>query len=42
MYLPTEEGWLYMAFTLDACSRKVVGHHGREDMRAKLVMTTFT
>jgi transposase InsO family protein len=24
-YLPTQEGWLYLAMTLDACSRKVLG-----------------
>jgi transposase InsO family protein len=24
-YLPTNEGWLYLAIVLDACSRKVVG-----------------
>lgn len=24
-YLPTHEGWLYLAIVLDACSRKVVG-----------------
>ena len=24
-YLPTQEGWLYLAMTLDVCSRKVVG-----------------
>jgi len=24
-YLPTQEGWLYLAMTLDACSRKIVG-----------------
>ena len=41
-YLPTAEGWLYLAFTLDACTRKVVAHHTREDMRAELVTTTFT
>ena len=41
-YVPTAEGWLYLAFTLDACSRKVVGHHSREDMRAELVTATFT
>ena len=40
--LPTAEGWLYLAFTLDACSRKVVGHHSREDMRAELVTATFS
>jgi putative transposase len=40
-YLPTAEGWLYLAFTLDGCSRKVVGHHGRDDMRAELVTSTF-
>ena len=31
----------YLAFTLDACSRRCVAHHCREDMRGELTTTTF-
>ena len=41
-YIETGEGWLYLAFTLDACTRRCVAHHCREDMRAELATTTFT
>ena len=41
-YIETGEGWLYLAFTLDACTRRCVAHHCREDMSAELVTTTFT
>ena len=40
-YLETQEGWLYLAFTLDACSRRCVAHHCREDLLAALTLTTF-
>jgi putative transposase len=40
-YLPTGEGWLYLAFTLDAFSRRCVAHHCREDMAVDLVTTTL-
>lgn len=40
-YIPTSEGWLYLAFTLDACSRRCIAHHCREDMPAALATTTF-
>jgi putative transposase len=40
-YIETKEGWLYFAFTIDACTRKVVAHHCREDLGAELVTTTF-
>jgi transposase InsO family protein len=40
-YIETAEGWLYLAFTLDACSRRCVAHHCREDMFAELTVTTF-
>ena len=40
-YIPTAEGWLYLAFTLDACSRRCVAHHSREDMPAALTTATF-
>jgi transposase InsO family protein len=39
-YLETAEGWLYLAFTLDGCSRRIVAHHCREDLLVEL--TTFT
>lgn len=41
-YLKTsEEGWCYLAFTLDACSHRCVAHHCREDLSAQLTLTTF-
>ena len=40
-YIPTGEGWLYLAFTLDAFSRRCVAHHCREDMAVELVTTTL-
>ena len=41
-YIETGEGWLYLAFTLDGCSRRCVAHHCRADMSAELTTTTFT
>jgi putative transposase len=40
-YVETREGWLYLAFTLDACSRRCLAHHCREDMGAELALATF-
>jgi putative transposase len=40
-YLETAEGWLYLAFTLDGCSRRCVAHRCRDDMPAELTTTTF-
>jgi transposase InsO family protein len=36
-YLPTEDGWLYLATTIDLFNREVVGHAMAEHMRAELV-----
>jgi putative transposase len=36
-YLPTGEGWLYLAVVLDLCSRAVVGWSMAKHMRAELV-----
>ena len=36
-YVPTGEGWLYLAAVLDLCSRKVVGWSMAEHMRTDLV-----
>jgi transposase InsO family protein len=40
-YIPTAEGWLYLAFTLDAFSRRCVGHHCRDDLGAELATTAL-
>ncbi|HEX6682615.1 MAG TPA: IS3 family transposase [Candidatus Limnocylindrales bacterium] len=36
-YLPTGEGWLYLATTIDLFNREVIGHAMAEHMRAELV-----
>jgi transposase InsO family protein len=36
-YLPTGEGWLYLAVVLDLCSRAVVGWSMADHMRAELL-----
>ena len=36
-YIPTDEGWLYLACVLDLASRRVVGWSLSERMTAKLV-----
>lgn len=36
-YIPTAEGWLYLASVMDLCSRKIVGWSMAEHMRAELV-----
>lgn len=37
-YLPTRQGFLYLSFILDACSRKVVGWSMASHLRAELVV----
>ncbi len=41
-YVPTLGGWLYLAFVLDAYSRKVVGWSMAEHMRAELVVDALS
>lgn len=36
-YIPTDEGWLYLAGVLDLCSRKIVGWSMTDHMRVELV-----
>jgi len=36
-YLPTRQGWLYLAVTLDACSRKVLGWWTADTLETPLV-----
>lgn len=36
-YVPTDEGWLYLAVVLDLCSRKVVGWSMHDHLRSELV-----
>jgi transposase InsO family protein len=40
-YLETAEGWWFLAFTLDGCTRECVAHHGHDELTAELVLTTF-
>ena len=40
-YLPTAEGWLYLAVELDACSRKIAGWSTRADLSATLVLEAW-
>jgi transposase InsO family protein len=40
-YIPTAEGWLFLAAELDACSRKIVGWSTREDLSAALVLEAW-
>ena len=35
-YIPTDEGWLYLAVTMDLFSRKIVGWSMRDHMRTEL------
>ncbi len=41
-YVPTLEGWLYLAFVLDAYSRRVVGWSMAEHLRAELVVDALS
>ncbi|MBN9748550.1 IS3 family transposase [Amycolatopsis sp. A1MSW2902] len=41
-YLPTEEGWLYLATVLDLHTREIVGHALAPHMRADLVRDAIT
>ena len=36
-YIPTDEGWLYLAGVMDLCSRKIVGWSMAEHMKTDLV-----
>ena len=41
-YIPTDEGWLYLAVILDLFSRKVVGWAMRDHMRQELTIAALT
>lgn len=41
-YVPTGEGWLYLAFVLDVYSRRIVGWSMAEHMRAELVVDALS
>jgi putative transposase len=40
-YIPTKEGWLYLAAEMDLFSRKIVGWDAREHMERSLVIGAF-
>src|SRR5204862_2881702 len=37
-YVPSYEGWLFLAVVIDACSRRIVGWAMRDDLKAELVV----
>jgi transposase InsO family protein len=41
-YIPTDEGWLYLAGVMDLCSRKIVGWSMAEHMETSLVIDALT
>lgn len=41
-YIPTDEGWLYLAGVIDLCSRKLIGWATADHMRADLVEEALT
>lgn len=41
-YIPTGEGWLFLAGVMDLCSRMIVGWSMAEHMRVQLVEDAFT
>lgn len=41
-YIPTDEGWLYLAGVLDLCSRKLVGWSMADHLRAELPMDALS
>src|SRR5437763_10897775 len=41
-YIPTAEGWLYLAVILDLFTRKVVGWAMRDHLRAELTIAALT
>ena len=41
-YIPTDQGWLYLAGVMDLCSRKIVGWSMAEHMRTDLVSDALT
>ncbi|MFD5234751.1 IS3 family transposase [Streptomyces qaidamensis] len=40
-YIPTDEGWLYLATVIDIASRRVVGWATADHLRTELVADTF-
>lgn len=41
-YIPTDEGWLYLAGVIDLCSRKLIGWATADHLRADLVAAALT
>jgi len=37
-YVPTWEGWLFLAVVMDACTKRIVGWSMRDDLKAEIVI----
>jgi putative transposase len=40
-YIPTAEGWLYLATIMDLCSRRIIGWSLRERLTKELVIAAL-
>ena len=40
-FIPTADGWLYLAVVIDLCSRRIVGWSTADNLRAELVADAF-
>jgi putative transposase len=40
-YIPSDQGWLYLAVVMDLCSRKIVGYALADHLRAELTCDTL-
>lgn len=41
-YIPTDEGWLYLAAIIDLCTRKIVGWAMRDTLHAEIAQAALT
>lgn len=41
-YVPTWEGWLFLAVVMDACTKRIVGWSMRDDMKADIVIDALS
>jgi len=40
-YIPTHQGWIYLAVVMDLCSRKIIGWSLKNHMRTELVLSAL-
>ena len=40
-YIPTGEGWLYLAAVMDLCTRKIVGWSLKDTLKTEITLEAF-